>query len=361
MRKWSFILAVLAMALASLGMAQQNLVKVNLQLKWFPQAQFAGYFVAKERGFFKEEGLDVTLLPAGDQSPIQVVQSGAADFGTTWIADLLTAREKGIPVVLIAQMFQRSGFTLVALKSTGIKDLCKDMKGKSVGVWPSGNEYPAVALFRKCGLTSSLDAKASNPDVTAVSYPFDPALVFPNRVQLVSAMTYNEVDQIAGLGYDESKVDVFKLADEGINLLEDNIFTTERVLGTANFKNSGLSGREVAARLIRASLKGWDWAVKNQAETVEKYVLPFCGNTCKGSGTRSDAKGHQTWQMAEIAKLYNAGATTKGWAGFLVPADYQASVKLLKDQGILTKDPPRQTVDYGPWEQATGKKAADYK
>jgi NitT/TauT family transport system substrate-binding protein len=349
------------MALASLGMAQQNLVKVNLQLKWFPQAQFAGYFVAKERGFFKEEGLDVTLLPAGDQSPIQVVQSGAADFGTTWIADLLTAREKGIPVVLIAQMFQRSGFTLVALKSTGIKDLCKDMKGKSVGVWPSGNEYPAVALFRKCGLTSSLDAKASNPDVTAVSYPFDPALVFPNRVQLVSAMTYNEVDQIAGLGYDESKVDVFKLADEGINLLEDNIFTTERVLGTANFKNSGLSGREVAARLIRASLKGWDWAVKNQAETVEKYVLPFCGNTCKGSGTRSDAKGHQTWQMAEIAKLYNAGATTKGWAGFLVPADYQASVKLLKDQGILTKDPPRQTVDYGPWEQATGKKAADYK
>lgn len=359
MKKWLFVLV--AMALTSLGVAQQNLIKVNLQLKWFPQAQFAGYFVAKERGFFKEEGLDVTLLPVGDQSPIQVVQSGAADFGTTWIADLLTAREKGIPVVLIAQMFQRSGFTLVALKSTGIKDLCKDMKGKSVGVWPSGNEYPVVALFRKCGLTSSLDAKVSNPDVTAVSYPFDPALVFPNRVQLVSAMTYNEVDQIVGLGYDESKIDIFKLADYGINLLEDNIFTTERVLNTANFKNSGLSGREVAARLIRASIKGWDWAVKNQAETVEKYVLPFCGNTCKGSGTRSDAKGHQTWQMAEIAKLYNAGATTKGWAGFLVPADYQASVKLLKEQGILTKDPPRQTVDYGPWEQATGKKAADYK
>lgn len=71
MKKWWFVWV--AMALASLGMAQQNLVKVNLQLKWFPQAQFAGYFVAKERGFFKEEGLDVTLLPVGDQSPIQVV------------------------------------------------------------------------------------------------------------------------------------------------------------------------------------------------------------------------------------------------------------------------------------------------
>ncbi|RIH87770.1 ABC transporter substrate-binding protein [Calidithermus roseus] len=361
MRKWTVVLAVLVMGLASLGMAQQNLVKVNLQLKWFPQAQFAGFFVAKERGFFRAQGLDVTLLPAGDQSPIQVVQSGAADFGTTWIADLLVARERGIPVVHLAQIFQRSGFTLVALKSTGVKDLCKDLKGKSVGVWPSGNEYPAVALFRKCGLTSSLDPRAANPDVKAVSYPFDPSLVFPDKVQLVSAMTYNEVNQIAGLGYDESKVDVFKLADEGINLLEDLIFTTERVLNDRNFKGSGLTGRQVAARLIKASLQGWDWAVKNQAETVEKYVLPFCGNTCKGSGTRADAKGHQTWQMAEIAKLYNAGATTKGWAGFLVPADFQASVKLLRDQGILTKDPPRQVVDYGPWEEATGKKATDYK
>lgn len=359
MRKWSVLLVVLALGLGSLASAQ-NLVKVNLQLKWFPQAQFAGFFVAKERGFFKAQGLDVTLLPAGDQSPIQVVVSGAADFGTTWIADLLTAREKGLPVVHIAQMFQKSGFTLVSLKSSGIKDLCA-IKGKSVGVWPSGNEYPAVALFRKCGLTSSLDNKVSNPDVTAVTYPFDPALVFPDKVQLVSAMTYNEVDQIAGLGYDSTKVDVFPLADQGINLLEDNIFTTEKVLNDKNFKGSGMSGREIAARLIKASIQGWDWAVKNQAETVEKYVLPFCGNTCKGSGTRSDAKGHQTWQMAEIAKLYNAGPTLKGWAGFLVPAEYQASVKLLRDQGILTKDPPAAAVDYGPWEQATGKKAADYK
>lgn len=359
MRKWSALLAVGALALCSLASAQ-NLVKVNLQLKWFPQAQFAGFFVAKERGFYKAQGLDVTLLPAGDQSPIQVVVSGAADFGTTWIADLLTAREKGLPVVHIAQTFQKSGFTLVSLKSSGIKDLCA-IKGKSVGVWPSGNEYPVVALFRKCGLTSSLDPKVSNPDVTAVTYPFDPALVFPNRVQLVSAMTYNEVDQIIGLGYDESKLDIFPLADHGINLLEDNIFTTEKVLNDKNFKGSGMSGREIAARLIKASLQGWDWAVKNQAETVEKYVLPFCGNTCKGSGTRSDAKGHQTWQMTEVAKLYNAGPTLKGWAGFLVPAEYQASVKLLRDQGILSKDPPAAAVDYGPWEQATGKKASDYK
>jgi NitT/TauT family transport system substrate-binding protein len=361
MRKWTVILALAVFVVASLANAQQNLVKVNLQLKWFPQAQFAGFFVAKERGFFRAQGLDVTLMPAGDQSPIQVVQSGAADFGTTWIADLLIARERGIPVVHIAQMFQRSGFTLVSLKNSNIKNLCADMKGKSVGVWPSGNEYPAVALFRKCNLTSSLDPRATSPDVTAVSYPFDPSLVFPDKVQLVAAMTYNEVNQIAGLGYDETKVDVFRLADEGINLLEDLVFTSERVLNERNFKGSGLTGRQVAARLVRASIQGWNWAVANQPATITQYVLPFCGNTCKGSGSRAEAKDHQTWQMTEIAKLYNAGATTKGFAGLLVPADYQASVNLLKEQGLLTKDPPAATVDYSVWEAATGRRVANYR
>ncbi len=337
--------------------AGENLA-ISLQLKWFPQAQFAGYFVAKEKGYYAEEGLDVTLLPIGDQSPIQTVVSGAVDFGTTWIADLLTAREKGLPVVHIAQMFQRSGFAMVALKSSGIENLC-DIKGRSVGVWPSGNEYPAVALFRKCGLTSSLDARVADPDVTAVTYPFDPALVFPERVDLVSAMIYNEVNQIIGLGYELDKLDVWMLADEGINLLEDLVFTTEKVLNDPDYKGSGMSGREVAARLLRASLKGWADAVADQEGTVDNYVLPVCGNTCKGSGTRADARGHQLWQMREIAKLFEAGATARGCAGYLEPAAYEASVQLLLDQEILSKAPPAATVDYGPWEMATGKTGAD--
>lgn len=360
MKRLSVIALAIAVTLASAALSQQ-LVPVNLQLKWFPQAQFAGYFVAQELGFYREQGLEVTLLPIGDQSPIQMVQSGAADFGTTWIADLLTARERGIPVVHLAQIFQRSGFTLVALKSTGITDICQDLRGKSVGVWPSGNEYPAIALFRQCGLTSSLDPRVTNPDVIAVTYPFDPALVFPDRVQLVSAMTYNEVNQIIGLGFDEDQLDIFVLADLGINLLEDLIFTTERVLNDPNFKGSGLSGREIAARLIKATLQGWEWAVANQAETVERYVLPVCGSTCQGSGIRADAREHQSWQMAEVAKLYQAGATLEGWAGFLVPEDYQASVQLLLEQGILTREPPEATVDYGPWEMATGKRASDWR
>lgn len=346
-------LAVLPTAAAQSGTPAKP-VQVRLQLKWFPQAQFAGFFVAQAKGYFKAEGLDVQLLPIGDQSPIQTVSTGAADFGTTWITDLLTARQQGLPVVHIAQLFQKSGFTLVSLKSSKLVKPA-DFKGKRVGVWPSGNEYPAIALMKKYGLTTSLDSTVSNPSVQAVTYPFDPSIVFPDKVDLVSAMTYNEVDQIVGLGYSMDKLRIFKASDYGINLLEDLMFTSQKVLDDKNFKNSGLSGREVAARLVRASIKGWNYAVKNQAEAVN-IVLPLCGNTCKGSGTRADAKGHQTWQMTEIAKLYNSGPTLQGRAGYLDPAVYKSNVALLKSLGILKAEPAAGAVDYTIWQAATGKK-----
>ncbi|MGI8747597.1 MAG: ABC transporter substrate-binding protein [Deinococcus sp.] len=350
------ILAAALLASSTTVQAQsRKLVPVKLQLKWFPQAQFAGFFVAQAKGYYKAEGLDVQLLPIGDQSPIQTVATGAADFGTTWITDLLTARAQGIPVVHIAQLFQKSGYTLVAPKSSNLKGPA-DFKGKRVGVWPSGNEYPAVALLKKYGLTTSLDSTVSNPSVQAVTYPFDPSIVFPDKVDLVSAMTYNEVDQIVGLGYPLDKLQVFHTSDYGINLLEDLMFSSARVLADKNFKGSGMSGKEVAARLVRASIKGWNYAVRNQKEAVGT-VLVQCGNTCKGSGSRASASGHQTWQMAEVAKLYNAGPTLKGMAGYLDPATYKANVALLRSLGILKAEPTAGAVDYSVWEAATGKKA----
>lgn len=353
MKRSTLILAALLLTTASSASAQK-LVPVKVQLKWFPQAQFAGFFVAQAKGYYRAEGLDVQFLPTGDQSPIQTVATGTADFGTTWITDLLTARQQGIPVVHIAQLFQKSGYTLVSLKSAGLKTLA-DFKGKRVGVWPSGNEYPAVALLKKYGLTTSLDSSVSNPSVQAVTYPFDPSIVFPDKVDLVSAMTYNEVDQIVGLGYPLDKLQIFNASDYGINLLEDLIFTTERTLANKNFKGSGQSGEDIAAKLVRATLKGWNYAVKNQKEAVQT-VLINCGNTCKGSGTRASAAGHQTWQMAEVAKLYNAGPTLKGRAGYLDPATYKANVTLLKSLGILKADPAPAAVTYKVWEKATGKK-----
>ena len=350
------VVTVLALA-ATLALAggQDRPVPVRLQLKWYPQAQFAGYFVAKEKGYYAAEGLDVTFSASGSEQPERVVASGRADFGISWIASLLTARQAGLPVVHVAQVFQESGFALVSLRSSGISSLAQ-LRGKRLGVWPAGNEYPAVAALKKYGLSSSLDPGARNPDVQAVTYPFDTASVFPKRVDAVSAMTYNELNQILGMGYRLSDLRVFRLADHGINLLEDLIFTTEGVLRDRNFAGYGASGRDVAARLVRASLRGWDYAVRNQAEAV-RIVLANCSDSCKGSGLQASALSHQTWQMREVARLYRAGPTLSGSAGLLDHAAYADSVRILREQGILKAAPDAGATDYGVWEAATGRKA----
>lgn len=330
LRRFGVALAVVGI-LASFGLAQ-DLIPITFQSKWFPQAQFAGYFVAQDKGFYAEEGLDVTILDGGNVNPTVQVASGNADFGTDWVANMLTQREQGLDVVTIAQIFQDAGYRLVALADSGIEEIA-DLAGRNVGVWAFGNEFAAEAVFSAAGFTSNLDPTVQNPDVNAVVYAFDPSLVFPHEVDVASAMTYNELDQIVGLGYPLSQLVVLDPADIGADLLEDNIFTTPQLLASENFKGSGLSGREVAERFVRASIRGWEYAVENQAEAVE-IVLKFCGDTCAGSGTTQSPLIHQTWQMAETAKLVKPTPDTV--VGALNREAFDRSVALLVEVGLLS-------------------------
>ncbi len=325
--KLGFAWLVLSVAFAS----AQDLIEINFQSKWFPQAQFAGYFVAQDKGFYAEEGLTVNILDGGNVNPTVQVATGNADFGTDWVANMLAQREQGLDVVAIAQMFQASGYRMVALRSSGIEEIA-DMAGRKVGVWAFGNEFAAEAVFAAAGFTSNLDPTETNPDVDAVVYAFDPSLVFPNEVDVASAMTYNELDQIIGLGYELDVLSVLDPADIGADLLEDNIFTTPAVLASENFKGSGLSGREVAERFLRASIRGWEYAVENQEEAVQ-IVLAHCGETCAGSGSRQSPLIHQTWQMAETAKLVKPTPDTV--VGAIDRAAFERSVALLVEVGLL--------------------------
>ncbi|MCO5173491.1 MAG: ABC transporter substrate-binding protein [Trueperaceae bacterium] len=332
-------LAALLLLLAPVGLAQ-NLIPINFQSKWFPQAQFAGYFVAQDKGFYAEEGLDVTVLDGGNVNPTVAVASGNADFGTDWVANILTQRDQGLEVVNIAQIYQTSGYRLVALKSSGIETIA-DMAGRKVGVWAFGNEFAAEAVFSAAGLTSNLDPTVTSPDVDAVVYAFDPSLVFPNEVDVASAMTYNELDQIVGLGYDLDTLSILDPASIGADLLEDSLFATPATLAATNFKGSGLTGAEVAQRFLRASIRGWEYAVANQDEAVQ-IVLSHCGDTCAGSGSRQSPLIHQTWQMAEVAKLVKPTADTH--VGALDRAAFERSVNLLVEVGLI-----KQAYT---WEQA---------
>lgn len=325
--------AILALAATvSAAFAQDDLVDVCFQSKWFPQAQFVGYFVAQDKGFYAEEGLDVTIMDGGSVNPTVQVASGNCDFGTDWIANMLVQRDQGLEVTQIAQMYQLAGYRLVALADSGIETFA-DLAGRRVGVWAFGNEFAAAAVFSKADLLSDLDPTVTDPDVEAVVYAFDPALVFPDEVDAASAMTYNELDQIVGLGYPLEVLNVLDPADIGADLLEDLIFMNNDVLASDNFKDSGLSGREVAERFLRASIRGWEYAADNQAEATA-IVISQCGDTCAGSGTTQSPEIHQTWQTAEAIKLTIPTPDTE--VGSLNREAWERSVETLVEVGLIS-------------------------
>jgi len=267
-------------AVGESGSAVDKADKVRLQLKWMTQAQFAGYYAAKAKGFYTEEKLDVSVLPGGpDIVPEQVVAGGGAEFGIDWLPSLLSAREQGTPLVNIAQVYQHSGMREVSFKTAGIKTPA-DLKGKKVAVWFGGNEFELLATLDKYGIDR-------NKDVTLVQQPFDMNLLVTKQVAAAAAMTYNEYKQVLDTGVKPEELSLIDFNEEGTAMLEDGIFAREDWLAK-DPKN-----KDIAARFLRASLKGWAACRDNASECVDIVV--------KQSPTLG--KDHQAWMMAEVNKL----------------------------------------------------------
>ena len=152
MRKIMLMATALAFGLGAAAPSASAADEVTLQLKWVTQAQFAGYYVAQDKGFYAEEDLDVTINPGGpDIAPAQVIAGGGADVIIDWMPSALASREKGVPIVNIAQPFKRSGMMLTCRKETGITGP-EDFRGKTLGVWFFGNEYPFLSWMSQLGI-----------------------------------------------------------------------------------------------------------------------------------------------------------------------------------------------------------------
>src|SRR5678815_592572 len=282
--------SALALALAAAGVQAQD--KLTLQLKWVTQAQFAGYYVAKDKGFYKDAGLDVTVKAGGpDINPSQVIAGGGADVIVDWMPSALATREKGVPLVNIAQIFKRSGMMLTCRKDSGVKTP-KDFKGRTLGVWFYGNEYPFLSWMDKLGYKTSGDGNSVK--VLKQGFNVDPLL--QKQADCISTMTYNEYWQLIEAGMKQDQLLVFKYEDQGVATLEDGLYATEKSIADPKMADK-------LARFIKASMKGWDYAIKHQDEAV-KIVLD---NDASGAQT----KGHQVTQMQEIAKLAAGGKQKK--------------------------------------------------
>lgn len=277
---------------------------VTLQLKWVTQAQFAGYYVAKDKGFYEEEGLNVTIKPGGpDIAPEQVIASGQADVITTWMPAALAARERGVPLVNIAQPFKNGGLEFTCLKEMGVETTA-DFPGKTLGVWFFGNEYPFYAWMAKLGLATD----GSEGGVTVLKQAFNVDALLQKQAACISVMTYNEYGQVLDAGITPDQLVTFNYRDEGVVVLEDGLYVMEERLADPAFA-------ETMVKFVRASMKGWKYAEANPDEAAQIVI------DNDESGAQSLA--HQQYMMSEVAKL------TAGGNGALDPADFDATVASL--------------------------------
>lgn len=331
MRKLSTILGsgAVALAMAMTATATQAADKVTLQLKWVTQAQFAGYYVAKDKGFYEEEDLDVEIKPGGpDIAPPQVIAGGGADVVLEWMPAALAAREKGVPLVNIAQPFKSSGMMLTCRKETGITGP-EDFKGKTLGVWFFGNEYPFLSWMSQLDIPT--EGGDEGVEVLKQGFNVDPLL--QKQADCISTMTYNEYWQVIDAGLSEDDLVTFKYEDQGVATLEDGIYVLEE-----NLKDEAFVDK--MARFVRASMKGWKYAEENPDEAAE-IVL-------ENDATGAQTEKHQKRMMREIAKL------TSGSNGELDPADFDRTVESLLSGGsdpVITKKPE------GAWTHAVTDKA----
>jgi NitT/TauT family transport system substrate-binding protein len=297
---------------------------VTLQLKWVTQAQFAGYYVALDKGFYKDAGLDVTIKAGGpDIAPAQVIAGGGADVVLDWMPSALASREKGLSLVNIAQPFKSSGMMLTCRKDSGIK-APEDFRGKTLGVWFYGNEYPFLSWMSSLGIPTD----GSDNGVTVLKQGFNVDPILQGQADCVSTMTYNEYWQIIDAGLSADDLVVFKYEDQGVATLEDGMYVLEDNLADAAFADK-------MVRFVAASMRGWKYAEDNSDEAAE-IVLD---NDASGAQTEK----HQKRMMGEIAKL------TAGSNGALDPADYERTVATLMGGG---SDPVITKMPSGAWTHA---------
>lgn len=311
--------------------APEKLDKVTLQLKWLPQSQFMGYYVAQAKGYYEDEGIDIEILPGGsDIIPEQQVYNGVADIGVTWVSSLLKYQSKGWELKEVGQIFQKSAMLLVSKTSSGIESSA-DLAGKKVGSWFGGNEYEIYALLEANGLDRDNDLELVQQDYTMNQLTND-------EIDAASAMIYNEYGLLLEAGVNKSELNVLDMNDEGVAMLEDNLFVNSEWLA---------ENEDLYVRFLRASIKGWAEACEDP-EAAGKIVYDV---------DQSVSLEHQIYMAKEIANLVVPEGFDPANIGYIdmgaikQTADLAYKYGLLSEPAVISED----TITSKYWEQATGK------
>ena len=310
--KFIFSLFPLILIAAQVSAEERALKRATFIPQWVPQAQFAGYYVAYERGIYKKHGIDLTIIPGGpDRQSSDFLKSRKADFATMWLSAGIPMRAGGIKVVNIAQIMQRSALMLVAKKISGIKNP-QDMNGKKVGLWDPIFQIQPRAFFRKYNLK-----------VKVIRQSYSVNLFLRDGVDVASAMWYNEYHTILNSGLNPDELTTFFFHKHGLNFPEDGIYTLEETLQ----KDPGICNA-----FVRASLEGWSYAFAHPEEALAVVMKNLKKEHIPATLV------HQKWMLERMKDLI-VPEDIHIPMGRLDEEDYERVAKGLHDNGLIKEIP----------------------
>jgi NitT/TauT family transport system substrate-binding protein len=316
------LLSILAVSLPCFGSSDANLKKVSLMPQWLPQAQFAGYMVALNKGFYREVGLDLTLMKGGpSEPPMEAVRSGKATFCTGWLSTGIQQRAAGEPIVNIGQIIQRSALMLISKKEKNI-EAPKDFEGRKIAIWEGDFRIQPLAFFRM-----------NNLKVNIVPMYGTINLFLKGGVDAISAMWYNEYHTLYNSGLDEDELSLFFFRDNpALDFPEDGIYCLEKTYE---------EDPQVCSKFVQASLKGWMYAFKHTDEALD-VVMKYVDEANVGTN-----RAHQKWMLGRMRDLI-IGNEPGADLGKLDPEDYSRVGKVLHELSFIGRTPPFDEFYKGP-------------
>ncbi len=290
----------------------ESLKRVAFLPQWQPQAQFAGYYVAQDKGFYARRGLDVNVLQGGpNRAPAEWLRKGAAQFGTLFLSTAIVERSRGTRLLHLGQIVQKSSQLLIARKSSGVRSL-QDLDGRRVGLWGAELSLLPLAAFRRLGVRPVIVPQASTVN-----------LFLRGGVDVVSAMAYNEYHTLLTAGLDPEELVVFRLTDS-IAFPEDGLYCLEETFH---------DDPKLCRDFVQASLEGWRHAFEHEEEALDSVMKRV------DEAQIPTNRVHQKWMLAHIRELIQPSRPGEAM-GSLAEADYLGVAEALRTGGLTDRIPP---------------------
>lgn len=308
-----FACAAVAQNNAAPDTAAPPTTPVRIALQWLPQSQFAGFYMARDHGFYRDAGLDVALIHTGPgPSSLDYLARGDADFATMFLSDAIVAAEQA-ELVNIAQLAQRSSLMLVGLKELGIHQPA-DLDGKPISYWQSAFSAAFETFFRQ-----------QHVRPVAIPQHYSINLFLRRGVAACAAMQYNEYHRIYQAGIDYDDLTVFRMSDYGLDFPEDGLYARADL---------ARQQPDLCRALRQATLAGWEYARAHPDEVVDTVLR---------ESQQADVpanRPHTRWMLTHLLDSIFPAADPVPPAGILQPNDYQATARALKKAGLISRIPP---------------------